>query len=148
MRACAGKSAEFLDAVRNDRRVVLDADRHVLGEYTRNARSTGEPGPGDAFLKWVLTNQTNPTRCLIVVLTPDSGRGFEEFPVDAELTDFDQDDRVFVSLALTVPAELFVAVDTDFWEFQRPLRDSGLSLTLLCPELLEALARRKGIGPR
>jgi len=54
--ACQHLLAEFSA----DRRVlVLDTAWHILREYMHNLRPKGQPGLGDAFLKWVLTNHSD-----------------------------------------------------------------------------------------
>ena len=44
----------------------------------------GQPGLGDAFLKWVLTNQANPGKVEKIPVTPeqdaDGNESYEEFP--------------------------------------------------------------------
>ena len=51
-------------------KLVLDDMWRIIGEYMQNLRSSGEPGVGDAFLRWVLTNKDNPQRCELVTITP------------------------------------------------------------------------------
>lgn len=36
--------------------LVIDDSFNILREYQRQVSPTGQPGVGDAFLKWVLTN--------------------------------------------------------------------------------------------
>ena len=93
-------AAVLLVQVRDCRCVLLDYSRLILAEYLRNARPSGEPGAGDAFLKWLLTNLTNTQRCAWVSITPEGNRGFEEFPDRPDLAGFDDDDRKFVAVAL------------------------------------------------
>lgn len=47
-----------------------NGDSAIVEEYRRNLSAKGQPGPGDAFLKWLLTNEWNPTRVQRVALTP------------------------------------------------------------------------------
>lgn len=80
-------------------RLVLDDKWLILKEYNANLRSDGQPGVGDAFLKWVLTNYRNPNCCELVAITP-TGRApsdFAEFPQSTKLAEFDPDDRKFVA---------------------------------------------------
>lgn len=77
----------------------LDNDGQIIAEYRANLSPSGEPGIGDRFLKWVLTNLANPERCDLVTITPMKGRGFEEFPDEAGREDFDPADRKFVAAA-------------------------------------------------
>ena len=53
--ACVDKLRE----VQQQHILVLDDQWLIVKEYMANLSSRGEPGVGDAFLKWVLTNQMN-----------------------------------------------------------------------------------------
>jgi hypothetical protein len=83
-------------------KLVLDDMWRIIGEYMQNLRRSGEPGVGDAFLRWVLTNKDNPQRCDLVTITPVEN-DFREFPADAALSDFDPSDRKFIAVALAHP---------------------------------------------
>jgi len=115
---------------------VLDAQDLILGEYLRNLSRRGQPGVGDAFLKWILTNQWNPNRCALVHIhaLEGDGRGFEEFPQDLSLDGFDRDDRVFVAVALAHPERppILEATDTDWWHYRQALRANGVAIKFLC----------------
>jgi hypothetical protein len=41
--------------------LILDNQWLIIREYMDNLRSEGQPGVGDAFLKWVLSNHANPS---------------------------------------------------------------------------------------
>ena len=56
----------------------------IISEYKNKLSQTGQPGIGDAFLKWVLTNQANPNRCQTAKITETGIDSFEEFPQDRE----------------------------------------------------------------
>ena len=85
-------------------KIVLDEGNRILSEYGVNLRSDGQPGVGDAFLKWVYTYQWNSKRCDRVRITPtEDGSSFAEFPHDRELTGFDLSDRMFVAAARARP---------------------------------------------
>jgi len=101
--------------------LVLDDGWRILREYLRELSSIGQPGVGDAFLKWVLTNQTNPRRCEQVHITPRDATQpdgeFCEFPADPALDGFDLSDRKFVAVAVAHAEHppILNAVDTDWW---------------------------------
>lgn len=131
--------------VQGEDRLVLDADWEILQEYLRHMRSTGQPGPGDVFLKWALTNWTNPDRCECVPLERTAD-GYARFPADPDLVKFDPSDRKFVALALTSDAQppILNAVDSGWWEFRVALQRVGVEVRFLCPEELRKHGRQLG----
>jgi hypothetical protein len=145
---CASRCADALVAVRDGRVLVLDRGQEILQEYHRNAAHSGQPRPGDAFVVWVLTNFANPERCLLVDLSPHPDRVYAEFPDDPELEDFDKDDRKFAAAAIAsgVRREVILALDTDWYVVRDALDRHGLDLTFVCPEELDVIAARKGLG--
>ena len=58
----------------------------------KNLSMSGQPGPGDFFMKWVWTIQAYPNHCWQVPITPldDDPTNFVEFPSDADLADLDR----------------------------------------------------------
>lgn len=116
--------------------LVLDKGWQILREYIRELRSEGQPGVGDAFLKWVLTNQYNPKHCEHVSITPDDSRGYVEFPDDPQLAVFDLADRKFVAVARSHPAHppILNAVDNDWWVHRAALEAHDVRIEFLCPE--------------
>jgi hypothetical protein len=128
-------------------RLVLDDKWLILKEYKANLRSDGQPGVGDAFLKWVLTNHRNPDRCELVAITPTDEQftDFFEFPRTAHLADFHSNDRKFVAVALAHPEHppILQAVDTEWWEKRRELRAANVTVDFLCPEDMGAILKRR-----
>jgi hypothetical protein len=124
---------------------VLDASHLIFAEYFQNTSRSGQPGVGDAFVKWAWDNQANTARCLRVMITPDAGRGFVEFPDAAALMDFDRSDRKFVAVAREAgpPTELHIDLDTDWWFNRDALIEQGLILRFLCLGEIAAAAERK-----
>jgi hypothetical protein len=116
--------------------VVLDSKWQILNEYKKNVNSSGQPGVGDAFLGWVLTNLANPKHCETVDITPTETDNFAEFPQDPSLANFDPADRKFVAVALTHPTKPLVleAVDSDWRENYQALHKFGVKVEFLCPE--------------
>ncbi len=121
--------------------LVLDDGWHILGEYQHKLHSSGQPGPGDAFLKWVLTNRSNPARCDLSVCIhsvgdPAQPREFEEFPEDPELTGFDASDHKFVAVACAHPEHppVLNAVDSDWWDYREALKRNGVRVEFICPD--------------
>jgi len=137
---CIKNCVQYLDEIARNGQLVLDDGWRILREYMRQARSTGQPGPGDAFLKWVLTNQANEHRCPRVRISTrgDAEDEFVEFPHDPALAGFDRADRKFAAVARASPLQPPVAnaTDTDWWAFREPLARYGVSVEFLCPELM------------
>lgn len=136
--ACVSKCLLQLKRITDEKdRIVVDDQWFIIREYMDNLHSSGEPGIGDEFLKWVLTNQTNPKLCSQVHLTPINGSNedFEEFPNDADLQHFDRSDRKFVVVALAHRKHPTVlqAVDSDWWQAREALKRVGVRIKFLCP---------------
>ena len=139
---CAAACAEAISALAAEGRVVIDDGWEILNEYSRHVSSTGQPGPGDAFLGWLLRNQANAEVCLQLHLTPSGVRGYEEFPDCEGLEAFDSNDRKFVAAASAAEpnAEILVALDRGWWNHRAALSSCGVRVRYLCPTLLQAIA--------
>ena len=136
-----------LRQLKEDGRLVLDDKWLILGEYKANLRSQGQPGVGDAFLKWVLTNLSNPDRCELVAITPTSAEldDFVEFPPSAGLADFHPDDRKFVAVAVAHRDHppILQAVDTEWWQLRAELEKAGVTVDFLCPADMAAILKAR-----
>ncbi len=131
-------------------RLVIDDKWLILKEYMANLRSSGQPGNGDAFLKWVLTNYRNPERCEVVSITPRRVEltDFEEFPRTPGLAGFHSDDRKFIAVAVAHPAHppILQAVDSEWWQLSRELEEAAVAVDFLCPEDMRAILRENVLG--
>jgi hypothetical protein len=135
---CVLACVESLEAIKNNGVIVLDDGMRILHEYMNNLSLSGQPGVGDAFMKWVWSIQALEERCERVPIRelPDDDQDFEEFPRDPDLADFDRSDRKFVAVALTsrnTPTVLN-AVDPDWWTHRKALRRHGVRVKFLCPD--------------
>lgn len=137
---CVLRCLQELAATMNERRVLLDDAGLVLHEYLKQKPHGFPQGPGDAFLVWVYDNQSNPEHTRVVPVTPLNGdpQAFAEFPDDAELVGFDQDDRKFVAVALASGNSPLIlnATDTDWWVYREALVRNGVRVEFLCPHLM------------
>ena len=135
---CRLNSSQYLRNFQIQGVIVIDNRWLILNEYKHKVNQTGQPGIGDAFLKWVLTNQANFKRCEQIRINPLKDASFEEFPDDPELEKFDQSDRKFVAVALTTPDRppIVNAVDSDWLEFYEPLVKNGIKIQFLCPDVV------------
>lgn len=149
-RACAGALGEV---VRRGH-VFLDDGHLILREYVRRAEHLpkgAQPGPGQAFFKWILQNQANPARVTRVPLTRvDRGDGedFAELPEPSEGVRYDPSDRKFLAVAAAHPEhpEVLQALDSKWWGWQTSLARAGVTIRFLCPRAIEAKHREK-MGP-
>jgi len=123
--------------------LVLDDKRLILKQYMDNLRSEGQPGVGDAFLKWVLTNLW--ARCEQVAITLTVDGSFEEFPEAEGLKTFDLKDRVFVAVALAHSENppIVQAVDPGFWKHREALAENSVQVEFICEEDIKRLAETK-----
>lgn len=118
------------------RRLALDDSWLIVKEYGNKLSAARQPGVGDAFLKWVLTNHANPACCDKVAIVPTGdARGFEQFPDHAGLATFDPADRKFVAVAAAHPDRppIQQAVDSKWWGWRDALREAGVVVDFLCP---------------
>ena len=117
-------------------KLALDDQRRIIDEYRRQLNPSGQPGFGDAFLKWVEMNWTNPERCDLVEITPVVGLkiNFEEFPDDPALKKFDEDDRKFIAVACAHRDRppILQAVDGKWRDFLDALHENGVMVEYLC----------------
>lgn len=134
---CVKACIDALDQARREV-VVVDDGQRILKEYRRHCSFSGQPGVGDAFFKWLWNRQADSQRCRQVKITPDAKRGFKEFPDDRRLKNFDRDDRKFVAVAQAAgdAPPVLNASDTDWWHAREVLREHGVKITFLCPELM------------
>jgi hypothetical protein len=140
-RECAAACARRILEVTEKGKLALDLHWFIIREYKKNLFVEGEPNEGYRFLEWVLTNWTNPERCVLIDIEPaDSSdrdcTDFGKFPNDPALADFDRSDRKFVAVALAHPAHppILNATDTDWWEVREALYKHGLKIEFLCEE--------------
>jgi hypothetical protein len=145
---CVAACREAILGIMNDeRRLALDDDGLIITEYKQNLSASGQPGLGDAFLVWVLTNSANPERCDLVPLTEAAGAegGFEQFPDAEGLEEFDQSDRKFVAVANAHAGKppIFEALDSKWWGWKDALAAAGITVVFLCREEVEAAYERK-----
>ncbi len=144
--ACVSNCVRRLREIQQHHTVVIDDGWQVLREYQGQLSSGGQPGVGDAFLKWVLTNLANPARCEQVHLEVHDSENvppatkhseFIAFPLGDDFDGFDRSDHKFVALCLTHHERPPIqnAVDTDWWDYLHCLSRHGVRVDFLCPEM-------------
>lgn len=114
--------------------LVVDSDDRIFDEYRDNLSLSGQPGTGDAFMKWVHDHRWNPGFCEMraITCTDESNQLFEEFPDHHGLASFDVDDRKFVALANSgSPRPILQAVDFKWWGWKDSLAEVGIRVCFL-----------------
>jgi len=136
--ACVLACVHALERIVEEEMIVLDSIGLILAEYAKNLSYSGQPGVGDAFFKWVWSNQANQDRCERAVINSreNSDWNFVEFPTDPRLEAFDRSDRKFAAVALTSKNNPTVlnAVDSDWWIHREALTENGVRIDFVCPE--------------
>jgi hypothetical protein len=141
MAACAKKLKEIVERGH----VVIDDSYLLLREYRANLNSSGQPGVGDQFYRWLLRNQGNCTRCTCVRITPMPGGSYEEFPRHPALDGFDPSDHKFIAVAAAHSSSPCVlqAFDTKWWPVRHALKACGINIAFLCLDEIEAKYEEK-----
>jgi len=136
---CVLNCVDALERIQKKGRLVLDEAMLIFQEYQQYCSFSGQPGVGDAFFKWAHQHLYNEERCELVSITPDSSRGFVEFPSDPKLARFHKNDRKLVATALASEEAPTVlnALDSHWWHYRDALTNNGVKLEFLCPEQFE-----------
>lgn len=144
MKACASR---LYDIVQSGR-VAIDDGYQILLEYQNKTTPRVGKRAGDAFVKWLLRNNTNAERCDRVALEVHDERGFEAFPDDARLGDFDPPDRKFVAIAAAHRDKppILQAADSKWVRWAPALSGHGVKVDFLCPEDIRAFDQKKQKG--
>jgi hypothetical protein len=143
---CVKACALRLKATMAAGRIALDDAFEILLEYQNKTTPKTGNRPGDAFVKWALRNNANPKCCDLVSLSPNGEGGYEEFPDDRRLADFDPPDRKFVAVAAAHPQRpsILQAADSKWLGWAPALKDHGIGVEFLCPEDIERFRKNKG----
>lgn len=139
---CVSASAKALAAVMKRGRVFVDAEGQIVAEYRANLRATGQPGPGDAFLKWLLTHEWGAERVTRVPITARVGdeQGFDELPPPPAGTVYDPSDQKFLAVAAAHPERppILQSFDSKWWGWRDALSAISVRVHFLCPEAIAA----------
>lgn len=150
---CRATCLNRLEQVRGRDVVVVDQQFFILGEYQNKLDPNRRPpGPGDAFVKHLLQNMSNPARVSLVNLTPTDTQktNFREFPDDDELrAAFDPSDRKFVaaSHAHASKPSILQAADSKWIGWEARLLTHGIRVEFLCKAELKKIHARKTGAP-
>jgi hypothetical protein len=129
--------------VMNTGALVIDYQGEILTEYKRHLNSSGQPGVGDAFLKWVYTCQLRSTGHLVNI-SPD-GESYLEFPSHKGLVKFDRNDRKFVAVsnAHSKKPPILQATDSKWIAWESALKEVGIRVFFLHRGYVDEKYKRK-----
>jgi hypothetical protein len=138
---CVADSARALQAVMASGHVFIDNNGLIIAEYRSNLSAKGQPGPGDAFLKWLYTHEWGGQRVTQVTITPkaDDPEDFEELPSPPKGVRYDRSDRKFLAVAASHPAHppILQSLDSKWWGWRDALASVGVIIHFLCPDEVE-----------
>lgn len=139
---CVAASAQALGAVMSKGHVFIDAEGRIAAEYRANLCAKGQPGPGDAFLRWLLTHEWGGQRVTRVPITAkaDDPDDFEELPTPPTGTRYDPSDRKFLAVAAAHDDHppILQSFDSKWWGWQKALAKVGVTIHFLCPDAIKA----------
>jgi len=143
--SCVASCATRLLALVQSGRVAIDDGYRILKEYQNKTQPHVGKRAGDAFVKWLLRNNANPDRCDQVAIVRHAERGFESFPEDARLANFDVADRKFVAVANAHPNKppILQAADSKWLGWEPALQDHGLTVDFLCHQDIQGFDEKK-----
>jgi len=114
--------------------VVIDDAYRIISEYCNKPDINGAR-TGDAFLKWLLQNQSNTDRVHQVVINETAPDHFAEFPDQVLQPTFDAQDRKFpaVANAHTDKPPVLQAADCKWLDWWPALQVAGITIEFVCP---------------
>lgn len=144
---CVATCGRALLEVISSGHVYIDDGERIVSEYRANLCAAGEPGPGDRFLKWLLTHQWGGKRVTQVSITPKGGdpQDFDELPEPSDGTVYDRSDRKFLAVAAAHRERppILQALDSKWWGWRDALAEIGVRVHFLCAGEIEAKHREK-----
>lgn len=149
--SCIAASARALKNVMDSSKVYIDDGEQgasrIMREYRRNLNPKGQPGPGDMFMKWMMTNEWNPERVTRVSITPKTSdpEDFAELAIPTSGPHYDPSDRVFlaVSAAHSDRPTILQSFDCKWWGWTHSLSKIGVPLIFLCESEIAKKHKKK-----
>lgn len=138
---CVVASARALQRVMESGHVFVDDGGRIVAEYRNNLSARGQPGPGDAFLKWLLTHEWGGERVTRVAITPAGGpEDFVELADPVDGTRYDPSDRKFLAVAAAHPEHppVLQSFDSKWWGWRAALAEAGVTIHFLCEDAIGA----------
>lgn len=145
--SCVINCVLALQEVIRSRKLVLDESFLILQEYLNKTQPKKGNRPGDAFVKWALNNRSNSKHVETVTLVKHNERGFESFPDEPELANFDVADRKFVAVSAAHfdKPSISQATDSKWLEWAPALGRCGIKVNFLCELDVQKFRKKKQI---
>ncbi len=126
--ACVDKIQEITSF---KRKLVIDDGMEIFNEYRGQLCMSGQPGVGDAFMKWVHDYAWGDAVDRVPITKVNDT--YAEFPVAEALSGFDKSDRKFVATAVAHPGKPTIVVSEDRgWHRHRvALESEGITIEFL-----------------
>lgn len=138
---CIVASARALQSVMESGHVFIDAGGSIVTEYRANLNAQGQPGPGDAFLRWLLREEWSGRYVTRVPITPsdDDDQGFAELPKPPPGVHYDRSDRKFLAVAAAHVERpvILQSFDSKWWGWRDALEAAGVSVMFLCEDAIK-----------
>ncbi len=136
---CVAACALRLEAIMQGGRLAIDDRFLIIGEYLHKTTPKLGKRSGDVFLKWVLNNNANVDRIDQIPISQHPVRGFETFPDDPALSEFDAADRKFIAVACAHPDKppILQAADSKWLDWYAALSSNLITVDFLCPADIE-----------
>ncbi len=141
---CVLSCIEAVEHVIKKRGIVLDAGDEIFDEYRQQLSMKGQPGVGDAFMKWVHDHRYSlPDRQRVQITANDDS--YDEFPAHEDLNNFDKSDRKFVAVSNAHPDKppILQATDSKWWGWKKALKECSIIVQFICPEYIETKYQEK-----
>lgn len=142
---CVKACVLALQNVMRSGKLALDDRFLILLEYQNKTQPKKGNQPGDAFVKWALRNCCNTKSVDQVTLLKHNKRGFESFPDDPDLENFDAPDRKFVAVSRAHPNQPSIAqaADSKWLDWAPALKRYGVSVDFLCQSDIQRFHKNK-----
>jgi hypothetical protein len=138
---CVEASKDALKYIISNCIVVLDSDGIIFNQYKRYFNSSGQPGIGDRFFRWILLNQGNPSHSDFVLITQQNEYEYDQYPTEPEFATFHRKDKIFVAVAVhsAKKPSIINATDSDWQTIEEALfRIHSVKVENLCPNSLKS----------
>lgn len=128
--------------------MFIDAAGEIIAEYRNNLAAFKDPRAGNAFFKWLLTNEWNPQKVTHVVITvkADDNSKFNELPDPPDGVRYDPSDRKFLAVSAAHPEHppVLQALDSKWWGWKDALEKTGVVIHFVCPDEIARKHAEKG----
>ena len=128
---CRLAAIDFLNALIEKGRMVLDLDGAIQAEYHAHLNPSGQPGVGDRFYQIILNSAPASVERIDLPTDPHTGE-FLDFPSDPALACFDRSDRKFAAVARRGNFPVANATDNGWLNHRAALRANGIAVEFIC----------------